>query len=130
MTRDETAWTWWTLAPVISGRLAQKYRRRTGVRAGPARTRTHAGLRFGGAPVRTETVSECGLCAEPIPADSVSANKCADGLSAAHIMSCCGYAVAAMPSSRQKCETGEREEPCDYIDHVRDFVVPDGSMAP
>jgi hypothetical protein len=41
--RDETAWTWWTLPPAISGCLAQKYRRRTGVRAGPARTHTHAG---------------------------------------------------------------------------------------
>lgn len=26
MTRDETAWTWWTLPPAISGRLAQRYR--------------------------------------------------------------------------------------------------------
>src|SRR5204863_5091614 len=26
--RDETAWTWWTLPLAISGRLAQKYRRR------------------------------------------------------------------------------------------------------
>jgi hypothetical protein len=47
--RDETAWTWWTLPPAIAGCLAQKYRRRTGVRAGPARTRTHAGLRLGAA---------------------------------------------------------------------------------
>ena len=47
--RDETAWTWWTLPPAIAGCLAQKYRRRTGVRASPVRTRTHAGLRLGGA---------------------------------------------------------------------------------
>ena len=47
--RDETAWTWWTLPPAISGCLAQKYRRRTGVRAGLARAHTHAGLRLGGA---------------------------------------------------------------------------------
>ena len=32
---DETAWTWWTLPPAIAGCLAQKYRRRTGIRAGP-----------------------------------------------------------------------------------------------
>jgi hypothetical protein len=38
VTRDETAWTWWTLPPATAGRLAQKYRRCTGVRAGPART--------------------------------------------------------------------------------------------
>jgi hypothetical protein len=48
VTRDETAWTWWTLPPAISGCLAQKYRQRTGARAGSARTRTHAGMRLGG----------------------------------------------------------------------------------
>ena len=26
VTRDKTAWTWWTLPPAISGRLAQRYR--------------------------------------------------------------------------------------------------------
>jgi hypothetical protein len=31
MARDETAWTWWTLPPAIAGRVAQKYRQRTGV---------------------------------------------------------------------------------------------------
>ena len=35
MARNETTWTWWTLPPAISGCLAQKYRQRTGVRAGP-----------------------------------------------------------------------------------------------
>jgi hypothetical protein len=49
VTRDETTWTWWTLSPAIAGCLAQKYRQRTGVPAGPARTRTHAGMRLGGA---------------------------------------------------------------------------------
>ena len=49
VTRDETAWTWWTLPPAIAGCLAQKYRRRTGAQAGPARTRTQAGMRLGGA---------------------------------------------------------------------------------
>src|SRR5256885_16726239 len=47
--RDKTAWTWWTLPPAIAGCLAQKYRRRSGVRAGPARTRIHAGMSLGGA---------------------------------------------------------------------------------
>ena len=56
--------------PAISGCLAQKYRQRVGVRAGPARTRTHARMRAGGAR-RTETVSKYGPCAEPLPADSV-----------------------------------------------------------
>ena len=46
--RDETAWTWWTLRLEIAGCLAQKYRRRTGVRAGPAQMRTRVGLRLGG----------------------------------------------------------------------------------
>ena len=46
--RDETAWTWWTLPPAIAGCLAQKHRRRTGVRAARARTHTHAGMRLGG----------------------------------------------------------------------------------
>ena len=27
VTRDETAWTWWTLPPAIAGRLAQRYHR-------------------------------------------------------------------------------------------------------
>jgi hypothetical protein len=27
MVRDETAWTWWTFPPAISGRLAQRYRK-------------------------------------------------------------------------------------------------------
>ena len=26
MTREETAWTWWTLPPAIAGCLAQRYR--------------------------------------------------------------------------------------------------------
>ena len=27
VTRDETAWTWWTLPPAIAGRLAQRSRK-------------------------------------------------------------------------------------------------------
>ena len=46
--RNETAWTWRTMPLGISGCLAQKYRQRAGARAGPARTRTHAGMRLGG----------------------------------------------------------------------------------
>jgi len=56
--RDETAWTWWTLLPAISGCLAQKYPWRIGDHAGPARTGTHAGMRFGGATT---------YCCSPIP---------------------------------------------------------------
>jgi hypothetical protein len=39
--RDETAWTWWTLPPAISGCLAQRYRtgHRPLGRAAPVRTR-------------------------------------------------------------------------------------------
>jgi len=48
VTWDETAWTWWTLPSAIAGCLAQKYRRRSGVRAGLARTRIHAGMSLGG----------------------------------------------------------------------------------
>ena len=45
VTRDETAWTWWTLPPAISGCLAQRYSRRTGVRAGPTPVHAHARIR-------------------------------------------------------------------------------------
>ena len=41
LTRDETAWTWWTLPPATSGCLAQKYRkciRSVLIRAGLAGT--------------------------------------------------------------------------------------------
>ena len=29
--RDETAWTWWTLPPATSGRLARRYQGPTGL---------------------------------------------------------------------------------------------------
>jgi hypothetical protein len=56
VTRDETAWTWWTSLPATSGCLAQKYRRRTGVRAGPLE-RALTPERYLAALVRTETVA-------------------------------------------------------------------------
>jgi hypothetical protein len=53
VTRDETAWTWWTPPPAIAGCLAQKYRRCTNARAGPTRP---AGLQsLGPAPVIAAT---------------------------------------------------------------------------
>jgi hypothetical protein len=70
VTRDETAWTWWTLTLAIAGRLAQKYRRHPGIRAGPARTRTHARIETWRPLVRTEIISKYGPCAESLLADS------------------------------------------------------------
>jgi hypothetical protein len=46
-TRDETAWTWWTLPPATAGRLAQRYHRHSQVSSCPrglARTRSRSAV--------------------------------------------------------------------------------------
>ncbi len=68
MVRNETAWTWWTLPPAISGCFAQKYR---GLPLGlvlvPAarQGRSNAGMPMPGAPrIRPADIAECDRLAQ------------------------------------------------------------------
>jgi hypothetical protein len=64
--RNETAWTWWTLPPAISGCLARRYRRCTNVRAGPTRARTHARISVSGSATTRRGHGQC-PCVEHAP---------------------------------------------------------------
>ena len=67
----ETGWhtarqrgTRWTTLPAIAGRPARRYRRRADIRAGPTRTRTHAGISMSGGAIPRRSHGQC-PCARP-----------------------------------------------------------------